>query len=184
MSVRIHNITFDCADARGLAGFWSTVTGWHVYYDDDPEVVVAPSYPFDGTGLLFIPVPEGKTAKNRVHLDLQPETGTRDETVNVALAVGASIVADHQPVVVVGIVLSGALIGNNNTLITEAVMGAAPVERPVASAAYSFVRFCGGAIGPYVALKLFGSPPAVHVHAPFVFGAVMVAVGVVIMAAG
>ena len=35
-------------------------------------------------------------------------------------------------------------------------MGVAPVERPVASAAYSFVRFCGGAIGPYVALKLFG----------------------------
>ena len=65
MSVRIHNITFDCADARRLASFWSSVTGWHVYYDDDPEVVVAPSYPFDGTGLLFIPVPEGKTAKNR-----------------------------------------------------------------------------------------------------------------------
>ena len=95
-----------------------------------------------------------------------------------------AVFADHQPVVIVGIVLSGAFIGTNNTLITEAVMGVAPVERPVASAAYSFVRFCGGAIGPYVALKLFGSPPAVHVHAPFVFGAVMVAVGVVIMAAG
>ena len=69
--------------------------------------------------------------------------------------------------------LSGAFIGNNNTLITEAVMGAAPVERPVASAAYSFVRFCGGAIGPYVALKLFGAAADVHVHAPFWFGAVM-----------
>jgi len=92
--------------------------------------------------------------------------------------------ADHQAVVVVGIVLSGAFIGSNNTLITEAVMGVAPVERPVASAAYSFVRFCGGAIGPYVALKLFGLPPDVHVHAPFWFGAVMVAIGVVIMATG
>ena len=92
--------------------------------------------------------------------------------------------ADHQVVVVVGIVLSGALIGNNNTLITEAVMGVAPVERPVASAAYSFVRFCGGAIGPYVALKLFGTPPDVHVHAPFWFGAAMVAIGLVILACG
>ena len=92
--------------------------------------------------------------------------------------------ADHQAVVVVGIVLSGALIGNNNTLITEAVMGVAPVERPVASAAYSFVRFCGGAIGPYVALKLFGAPPDVHVHAPFWFGAAMVAIGLVILACG
>ena len=57
---------------------------------------MAPSYPFDGTGLLFIPVPEGKTAKNRVHLDLQPESTTRDETVSAAVAAGASIVADHR----------------------------------------------------------------------------------------
>ena len=68
-----------------------------------------------------------------------------------------AVFADHAAVVIAGIVLSGAFIGNNNTLITEAVMGAAPVERPVASAAYSFVRFCGGAVGPYVALKLFGA---------------------------
>ena len=96
MSVRIHNITFDCTDARALATFWSKVTGWHVYYDDDPEVVVAPSYPFEGTGLLFIPVSEAKTAKNRVHLDLQPEAATRDETVAGAVAAGAAIVADHR----------------------------------------------------------------------------------------
>jgi MFS transporter, ACDE family, multidrug resistance protein len=95
-----------------------------------------------------------------------------------------ALFADHQWVVVVGIVASGALIGNNNTLITEAVMGAAPVERPVASAAYSFVRFCGGAVGPYVALKLFGLPPHEHVHAPFWFGAVMVTIGLVVLAAG
>jgi ACDE family multidrug resistance protein len=95
-----------------------------------------------------------------------------------------AVFADHQAVVIAGIVASGAFIGTNNTLITEAVMGVAPVERPVASAAYSFVRFCGGAIGPYVALKLFGLPPHEHVHAPFVFGAVMVATGVVIMVAG
>jgi predicted enzyme related to lactoylglutathione lyase len=96
MSIRIRAITFDCADARALATFWSGVTGWNVYYDDDPEVVVAPSYPFSGTGLLFIPVPEGKTAKNRVHLDVQPESATRDETVSAALAAGASILADHR----------------------------------------------------------------------------------------
>jgi hypothetical protein len=63
-------------------------------------------------------------------------------------------------------------------------MGAAPVERPVASAAYSFVRFCGGAVGPYVALKLFGVPPHAHVHAPFWFGALMVAIGLAILAGG
>lgn len=96
MSVRIHNITFDCADARALAGFWSALTGWNVYYDDDPEVVLAPSFPYDGTGMLFIPVPEGKTAKNRLHLDLSPDRGTRDEMVEVAIAAGATIVGDHR----------------------------------------------------------------------------------------
>jgi predicted enzyme related to lactoylglutathione lyase len=96
MAVRIHNITFDCADARGLATFWSTLTGWNVYYDDDPEVVLAPSFPHDGTGMLFIPVPEGKTAKNRLHLDLSPEQGTRDELVERALAAGATVIGDHR----------------------------------------------------------------------------------------
>ena len=96
MAAHVHNITFDCADSRALATFWSTVTGWNVYYDDDPEVVVAPSFPYAGTGFLFIPVPEGKTAKNRVHLDLSPDDGTRDELVETAVAAGASLVGDHR----------------------------------------------------------------------------------------
>jgi predicted enzyme related to lactoylglutathione lyase len=96
MAVRIHNITFDCADARRLATFWSTLTGWNVYYDDDPEVVLAPSFPHEATGMLFIPVPEGKTAKNRLHLDLSPEQGTRDEMVERAVAAGATVIGDHR----------------------------------------------------------------------------------------
>ena len=92
-----------------------------------------------------------------------------------------AVYAEHEPVVTAGIVVAGAFIGITNTLVTEGVMGAAPVERPVASAAYSFVRFTGGALGPFVALKL-----AEHVglHAPFWFGAVAVAIGVVIVALG
>ena len=96
MRIHLHNITFDCADARGLARFWSQLTGWNLYYDDDPEVVVAPTYPYDGTGLLFIPVPEGKTAKNRIHLDIQPVDLTRDEAVTQAMALGAHVLEDHR----------------------------------------------------------------------------------------
>jgi hypothetical protein len=94
MTMSISNLTFDCADARSLATFWSTVTGWNVYYDDDPEVVVAPSFPSPGITMLFIPVPEGKTAKNRLHLDLEPEGMTRDEAVALAVSAGASVVGD------------------------------------------------------------------------------------------
>lgn len=92
-----------------------------------------------------------------------------------------ALFTEHTAVVVAGIVLTGAFIGVNNTLITEAVMGAAPVERPVASAAYSFLRFTGGAVGPYAALKLGEN---VSPHAPFWFGAAAVFVGVVVMTAG
>ncbi len=88
---------------------------------------------------------------------------------------------DHKEVLVAGVVVAGAFLGVNNTVITEAVMGAAPVARPVASAAYSFVRFSGGAVAPYAAGKLGEN---VSVHAPFWMGAAAVAVAVVILATG
>jgi catechol 2,3-dioxygenase-like lactoylglutathione lyase family enzyme len=35
MGMHLHHVTFDCADARALAAFWSTLTGWHVWNDHD-----------------------------------------------------------------------------------------------------------------------------------------------------
>jgi ACDE family multidrug resistance protein len=92
-----------------------------------------------------------------------------------------ALLTDHKSALVVGVVIAGAFLGVNNTVITEAVMGAAPVERPVASAAYSFVRFSGGAVAPYAAGKLGEN---VSVHAPFWMGAAAVFVGVAILIAG
>jgi ACDE family multidrug resistance protein len=59
-----------------------------------------------------------------------------------------------QAVIIICVIAAGALLGNNNTLITTAVMNAAPVQRSTASAAYSFLRFIGGAIAPFMAGKL------------------------------
>jgi predicted MFS family arabinose efflux permease len=92
-----------------------------------------------------------------------------------------AVLTDSKQALVVGIIVAGAFLGINNTVITEAVMGAAPVERPVASAAYSFVRFGGGAIAPFVAGKLGEN---VSVHAPFWMGAAAVAIAVAVLAAG
>ncbi|WP_242532467.1 MFS transporter [Nocardioides sp. S5] len=92
-----------------------------------------------------------------------------------------AVLAEHKTALVVGVIVAGAFLGVNNTLITEAVMGAAPVERPVASAAYSFVRFTGGAIAPWVA-GLLGQH--VNVHAPFWMGAGVVLVAVAVLLAG
>ncbi len=96
MAMTVNNMTFDCADARGLAEFWAALTGWIVFYDDDPEVLLAPHFPSTGQTMLFIPVPEGKTAKNRLHLDLQPSDRTRDEAVDQALALGATVIGDFR----------------------------------------------------------------------------------------
>jgi predicted MFS family arabinose efflux permease len=92
-----------------------------------------------------------------------------------------ALLTDSKAALVVGIIVAGGFLGINNTLITEAVMGAAPVERPVASAAYSFVRFSGGAVAPYAAGKLGEN---VNVHAPFWMGAAAVLVGALVLLAG
>jgi MFS transporter, ACDE family, multidrug resistance protein len=92
-----------------------------------------------------------------------------------------AVFTDSRTALVIGIVVAGAFLGVNNTLITEAVMGAAPVERPVASAAYSFVRFSGGAVAPWVAGKLGEN---VSVHAPFWMGAGVVLVAVLVLTVG
>jgi MFS transporter, ACDE family, multidrug resistance protein len=49
-------------------------------------------------------------------------------------------------VLIPAVIISGIFIGVNNTVTTQAVMTVSPVEKPVASAAYSFVRFIGGGL--------------------------------------
>jgi predicted MFS family arabinose efflux permease len=80
-----------------------------------------------------------------------------------------------QWVVITAVILAGALLGNNNTLITTAVMNSAPVERSTASAAYSFLRFLGGAIAPFLAGKL---AEWYNPHVPFIVGAAFVLISV------
>ncbi len=72
----------------------------------------------------------------------------------------------------------GVFSGVNNTLVTTAVMSIAPVERPVASATYGFVRFIGGGLAPYVAAKLVEH---FNVHVPFLVGAATVLAAAVLL---
>jgi predicted MFS family arabinose efflux permease len=52
------------------------------------------------------------------------------------------------------VVVSGALLGINNTVYTELAMGVSDSPRPVASAGYNFVRWMGGALAPFAAAQL------------------------------
>ncbi|WP_374104824.1 MFS transporter [Nocardia sp. MH4] len=87
---------------------------------------------------------------------------------------------EHKAVLIVGVVIAGLFLGVNNTLITEAVMISAPVERSTASAAYSFVRFAGGAAAPWVAGKLGEH----SVSLPFWLGAACTAAAVAALFVG
>ncbi|MGH3098709.1 MAG: MFS transporter [Streptosporangiales bacterium] len=95
--------------------------------------------------------------------------------------VGMALLTDSKLALVIGVVVSGLLLGINNTLITQTVMLAAPVERSTASAAYSFVRFGGGAVGPWLAGILGES---ISPHVPFWMGAGATFVAVLVLFSG
>ena len=98
MALRISHLSVDSRDAYAQSRWWAEALGW----SEDPEdpnlpgheecMVFAP----DGRSLmLFIEVPEAKSVKNRLHLDLAPDGGrTREEEVERLLALGATQVAD------------------------------------------------------------------------------------------
>ncbi|MFA3875499.1 MFS transporter [Streptomyces sp. MMCC 100] len=83
--------------------------------------------------------------------------------------------------VIVAVIVSGAFIGINNTLTTQAVMLVSPVERPVASSAYGFLRFIGGGLAPYVAGKL---ADATDLSVPFYLGAATFLLAIPVLASG
>ena len=97
MTAFISHTSIDCRDAYTLSMWWAGVLG----YADDPldpnergdeECLLISA---DGAHrLLFIEVPEEKIGKNRIHFDLRPHSGTRDEELTRLLEAGATAVAD------------------------------------------------------------------------------------------
>jgi hypothetical protein len=101
MTSRLREIVVDCRDPQLMAQFWCAVLDYHVVYQDEGEIEIAP-YQADArptreawrravqpATLLFGPVPEGKQVKNRVHLDVSPIDRTQAEEVDRVLALGA-----------------------------------------------------------------------------------------------
>ncbi|GAA4695444.1 hypothetical protein GCM10023215_36530 [Pseudonocardia yuanmonensis] len=86
--------------------------------------------------------------------------------------------AGSVPTVIVAVILSGAFVGLNNTLVTTAAMSISPVARTVASATYGFVRFIGGGLAPFVAGLL---AEGLTVHVPFWIAAVVVLAGALLL---
>lgn len=96
MPLSVRSVTIDCADPYRLATWWCQAFGVPMSpadFPEDPEALctLGPGR----TRLLFERVPEPKTTKNRVHIDVQAGAD-RDLEVDRLVAMGARLVADHR----------------------------------------------------------------------------------------
>lgn len=102
MALRWYHTAVDAHDIAMLARWWADVLGWRIEFEDEYEVNVVPPEADDDPvdtletwqarrpGLVFVPVPEGKTVKNRLHIDLAPHISQdRDAQLEDLLAKGA-----------------------------------------------------------------------------------------------
>jgi predicted enzyme related to lactoylglutathione lyase len=82
--LRLQAVCVDAHEPSQLASFWEGVLGWRRTHDDGDEIVLEPpaTSPEDGVApdLLFLRVPEAKTIKNRLHLDLRPDDQAAEVT--------------------------------------------------------------------------------------------------------
>lgn len=97
MTCFVSHTTIDCSDAYTLSSWWRELLDY-VEDPNDPnepgheECLISSSS--RDHHVLFIEVPERKRNKNRMHFDLRPSQGTRDEEVERVLASGASLISD------------------------------------------------------------------------------------------
>jgi hypothetical protein len=98
MTSFVSHTTIDCGNAYELSEWWKRLLGY-VDIDDDPNEPghqeCAIRDPDTGHEILFIEVPEPKSVKNRIHFDLRPRTGSRDDEIERVLGLGAREVSDH-----------------------------------------------------------------------------------------
>jgi catechol 2,3-dioxygenase-like lactoylglutathione lyase family enzyme len=88
LALSVDSLTFDCRDPRTVAPFWAEVLGYEVV-DLDEESADIRDPRGVGWRILFLVVPEGKSVKNRLHLDLRPAVSMAEEKARVT-ALGAA----------------------------------------------------------------------------------------------
>ncbi|MGH9190107.1 MAG: VOC family protein [Acidimicrobiales bacterium] len=102
MSLRWYSIVVDCHDVKAQGHWWAEALGWKPIHETDDEIVIVPqrltvdmlgTTPWEQVPpcLVFGSVPEGKTTKNRLHIDLAPHTSDdRDAEIDRLLRLGAT----------------------------------------------------------------------------------------------
>ncbi|MCX5139960.1 VOC family protein [Streptomyces sp. NBC_00338] len=88
MTASLHHIVIDTHDLPALARFWAAVLKWRILSEREREVVIGPDIG-SPVGICFMPAPETKTVKNRLHLDLTTAPGEGEAEIERILALGA-----------------------------------------------------------------------------------------------
>lgn len=97
MSTRLTTLCFDANIPLRLARFWASALHWDIHDESSEEICLVPT---DGTRFhfLFLPVPEPKSGKNRIHLDIVSESeADQAEMADRLLSLGAQHVDVGQP---------------------------------------------------------------------------------------
>jgi predicted enzyme related to lactoylglutathione lyase len=87
MSLEWEQVTVDAQDPSSLGRWWQEALQWVIVNDDPDEFEIRPT-PDQLPGLLFVAVPQLKTGKNRLHIDVRPDDQERE--VDRLLTLGAS----------------------------------------------------------------------------------------------
>ena len=97
MTSRFSELIVDAHDTRKVADFWCAVLGYKITDTDEEVIEIAPVKPTAEalragpipTPIVFVRVPESKTIKNRLHIDVNPIDATQEEEVARLEALGA-----------------------------------------------------------------------------------------------
>ncbi|PZS02098.1 MAG: glyoxalase [Pseudonocardiales bacterium] len=72
MASNWYSVVIDANDIAVLSRWWAQVLGYSIVFESETEVAIAKDEDTN-PGIVFVPVPEGKTVKNRLHIDLNPD---------------------------------------------------------------------------------------------------------------
>jgi hypothetical protein len=89
VACRFHELVVDCAEPARLAAFWAAVLGYVDVTSPGETGVEIARAPGSEPSLIFVPVPQSKTLKNRLHIDLRPEGTDQPTELRRLLALGA-----------------------------------------------------------------------------------------------
>jgi predicted enzyme related to lactoylglutathione lyase len=107
MAARLTEIAVDATDPRRLARFWGEVLGWPVTDEDRGFSWISATGDYTAHPMIvFAPVPEPKSVKNRVHLDVSPSGNEQPAELERLLALGATRVDVGQSDAVPWVVLA------------------------------------------------------------------------------